>query len=314
MRILVTGGAGFIGSHIVDTYLAAGHEVAIVDNLQDYSNERQAYLPQEARFFQVDITNQDAIHSVFDTFRPEVVNHHAAQQSVAVSTKKPIVDAQINVLGLLNVLQECTRTHVKKVIMASSAATFGNVSQLPINEESLQLPESPYGITKLIAQHYLRYWNLAYGLPYTLFYYGNVYGPRQDPNGEAGVIAIFIKNFLRHTPVRIDWDGQQQKDFVYVQDVVQANLLALKDNECECYCIASETGTSVQSIYDNLVSLAGWDVPIIHASQRQGDVYRISFDCSKAKQKLHWQPSISFLMGLSRTYKAAQVQMMSISV
>jgi len=183
MRILVTGGAGFIASHSVDMYVAAGHEVAIVDNLWQEGGGKTANLNPHAHFFRIDVTSDAELEKVFDEVRPEVVCHQAAQHSVAISTKNPKFDARVNVLGLLNVLLNCTRVGTRKIIFASSAATYGTPIHLPVDEETPQRPASPYGITKMVAEHYLRYWQEANGLTYTALRYGNVFGPRQDPNG-----------------------------------------------------------------------------------------------------------------------------------
>src|SRR3989475_10784100 len=257
MRILVTGGAGFIGSHIVDQCIAAGHEVAVVDNLWDEGGGKKANLNSQARFYHVDITDEASLDHVFDEVQPEGVSHQAAQHSVAVSTKNPKLDARVNVLGLLNVLTNCTRLGTRKIVFASSGATYGTPVRLPIDEDVLQHPESPYGITKMVAEHYLRYWKEANGLTYTILRYGNVFGPRQDPNGEAGVIAIFAKHFLAHEAVRIDWDGEQQKDYVYVGDVAHANLLALEHGDDDIFCIGTGKGTSVNELYHTLAKIVG---------------------------------------------------------
>jgi UDP-glucose 4-epimerase len=245
MRILVTGGVGFIGSHIVDQCITAGHEVAVVDNLWEEGGGKKENLNPKARFYRTDITDEATLTSIFDEFRPEVVSHQAAQHSVAISTKNPALDARVNVLGLLNVLMNCTRVGTQKIVFASSGATYGTPVRLPVDEEVPQHPESPYGITKMVAEHYLRYWQEANGLKYTALRYGNVYGPRQDPNGEAGVIAIFAKRFLTHQPVRIDWNGEQQKDYVFVEDVARANLLAIDHGDNDIFCIATGKGASV---------------------------------------------------------------------
>src|SRR5882762_1681115 len=176
MRILVTGGAGFIGSHIVDQYIAAEHQVAIADNMWAEGGGKEVNLNPQAQFYHADITNDAKLAQIFDEVRPEIVNHHAAQHSVAVSTTDPQLDARVNVLGLLNVLTNCTRLNTHKIIFASSGATYGTPVHLPLNEESIQHPESPYGITKMVAEHYLRYWQEAHGLNYTILRYGNVYG------------------------------------------------------------------------------------------------------------------------------------------
>ena len=236
MRILVTGGAGFIGSHIVDQYVAAGHEVAVVDSLWTEGGGKESNINANVRFYRADITDDETLRKIFDEVRPEIVNHHAAQHSVAVSMKDPRLDARVNVLGLLNVLTHTTRVNARKILFSSSGATYGTPVRLPLDEDTPQRPESPYGITKMVAEYYLRFWHDTYGLNYTAFRYGNVYGPRQDPNGEAGVIAIFAKRFLAHEGVRIDWDGEQKKDYVFATDVARANLLATRRQRHLLYC------------------------------------------------------------------------------
>jgi UDP-glucose 4-epimerase len=301
MRILVTGGAGFIGSHIADHYIAAGHEVAIVDNLWTKGGGKEVNLNPQAQFYNADITNDVQLAQVFNEFKPGIVNHHAAQHSVAVSTKDPKYDARVNVLGLLNVLANCTRTDVEKIIFASSGASYGTPTHLPLDEESIQRPESPYGITKMVAEHYLRYWQEAHGLNYTILRYGNVYGPRQDPNGEAGVISIFANRFLAHEGVRIDWDGKQRKDYVYVGDVAQANVLALTHGENNFFCIGTGQPTSVNEIYQTLASMTGFKAPITRAPKRPGDIYLSYFNCSKAEQILGWEPKVGLEEGMKAT-------------
>ncbi|QBD81456.1 SDR family NAD(P)-dependent oxidoreductase [Ktedonosporobacter rubrisoli] len=301
MRVLVTGGAGFIGSHIVDQYIAAGHEVAIIDNLWEEGGGKQTNLNPKARFYRADITDEASLTQIFSEIQPEIVSHQAAQHSVAVSTKNPQLDARVNVLGLLNVLGNCVRVGTRKIIFASSGATYGTPASLPLNEEVVQRPESPYGITKMVAEHYLRYWQEAYGLTYTALRYGNVYGPRQDPNGEAGVIAIFAKRFLAHEKVRIDWDGGQSKDYVYVEDVARANLLAAGKGDNEIFCIGTGKATSVNEIFQTLQALTGYTPEIIKAPKRPGDIYMAYFDSSKAARLLGWQPTKSFEEGVKAT-------------
>ncbi len=276
MRILVTGGAGFIGSHIVDHYLAAGHEVVIVDNLWEHGGGREANINPKAHFYQADITDKARLEHIFDEVRPEIVNHHAAQASVAISTQDPLLDARVNVIGLLNVLTNCTRSGTKKIIFASSGATYGTPDQIPVNEETPQRPESPYGITKLVAEYYLRYWYEASGLRYTALRYGNVYGPRQDPNGEAGVIAIFA-------------------------NVAHANLLALDHGDNDTFCIATGKGTSVNEIYRALTKIIGYEVEIVCAPKRPGDIYLSYFDCGKAERLLGWKAQVSLEEGMRAT-------------
>ncbi len=301
MRILVTGGAGFIGSHIVDQCIAKGHEVAVLDSLWSEGGGKEQNINPKALFFRADITDEATLQSIFDEVRPEVVSHQAAQHSVAISAKKPQFDARVNVLGLLNVLTQCTRVGTRKIVFASSAATYGTPAQLPIDEETPQHPESPYGITKMVAEYYLRYWQEANGLNYTALRYGNVYGPRQDPNGEAGVIAIFAKRFLNHESVRIDWDGEQKKDYVFVEDVARANVLAIEHSENDIFCIGTGKGASVNELYNTLATIVGYKPEIVRAPKRPGDIYLAYFNCAKAKQVLGWEPQVTLYEGIAKT-------------
>lgn len=301
MKILVTGGAGFIGSHIVDQCIAAGHDVAIVDKLWEEGGGKTTNINPRATFYKLDITDEAGLGRVFDEVRPEIVSHQAAQHSVSISTRVPKLDATVNVLGLLNVLTNCTRVGTRKIIFASSGATYGTPASLPITEETPQRPESPYGITKMVTEYYLRYWQQAHGLTYTALRYGNVYGPRQDPNGEAGVIAIFAKRFLAHEPVRIDWDGEQQKDYVFVRDVARANMQALTRGDNDIFCIGTGKGTSVNAIYNALTEITGYHPEIKHAPKREGDIYLAYFDCSKAARGLGWRPSVTLEEGIEAT-------------
>ncbi len=301
MKVLVTGGAGFIGSHIVDQLIAEGHEVAVVDSLWAEGGGKESNLNSKARFYRADITDEAALARVFDDVRPDAVSHQAAQHSVAVSTKNPQLDARVNIIGLLNVLSNSARVGVKKVVFASSGATYGTPTRLPIDEDTPQRPESPYGITKMVAEHYLRYWQESQGLNYTALRYGNVYGPRQDPNGEAGVIAIFAKRFLTHQPLRIDWDGEQRKDYVFVEDVARANVLALSRGDNDIFCIGSGAPTSVTEIYQVLANLTGYEPEITRAPKRPGDIYLSYFNSSKAERLLGWKPSVTFAEGVKIT-------------
>ncbi len=301
MRILVTGGAGFIGSHIVDQCVALGHEVAIVDNLWEEGGGKKENLNSKATFYRADITDEATLQKIFDEVRPEIVSHQAAQHSVAISTKNPQLDARVNVLGLLNVLTNCTRIGTRKIIFASSGATYGTPARLPIDEEVPQRPESPYGITKMVTEHYLRYWQEANELTYTALRYGNVYGPRQDPNGEAGVIAIFAKRFLNHDSIRIDWDGEQKKDYVFVEDVARANVLAIDHGDNDIFCIGTGRGASVNELYHTLEKITGYTPEIVRAPKRPGDIYLAYFDCSKAERVLGWKPQVTLEEGIAKT-------------
>ena len=300
MKIMVTGGAGFIGSHVVDLLIDAGHDVVVVDSLWERGGGRPEHINPKARFYKVDIREKN-LDEVFEKEQPEVICHHAAQHSVKISVEDPVHDADVNILGLINLLNCATRFKTRKIIFASSGATYGVVDHMPVREDTPQHPVSPYGITKMGTEHYLRIWKDLYGLDYTLFRYGNVYGPRQDPKGEAGVIAIFAKAILDNEPVRIDWDGEQQKDYVYVSDVARANLLALDRGSGEAFCIATEQGVSVNALYRGLADIIGHEVEIIKAPKRPGDIYLTYFDCSKAHQQLGWQAKVSLPEGLRFT-------------
>ena len=300
MNVLVTGGAGFIGSHVVEALLAAGHNVSVVDCLWEHGGGRRENVPDAATFHKVDIRD-DALADVFETERPEVVCHLAAQHSVKISTQMPRYDADVNVLGLINLLRCCAASGTRKVVFSSSAATYGTVEQMPVDETTPRHPESPYGITKMASEFYLEFWQKVHGVQFTALRYGNVYGPRQDPTGEAGVIAIFARAILLGEPVRIDWDGEQQKDFVYVSDVARANVLALDRGDGESYCIATGKGTSINRICQSLAACAGRRPRVIRAPKRPGDIYLSYFDCSKAEEQLGWSAQVSITEGLTRT-------------
>jgi UDP-glucose 4-epimerase len=300
MRIIITGGAGFIGSHIAGAYLAAGHEVVVVDSLWAHGGGRRDNLPEKASFIHLDIRDP-GIERVFRDFAPDMVSHHAAQHSVAISSRDPQLDAQINVLGLINVLDNCVKAKVKKVIFASSGATYGEPDKLPANEATPQRPESPYAITKMVAEHYLRFYKAQHGLDFTALRYGNVYGPRQDPNGEAGVISIFIGKFLAHQGIKIFWDGEQTRDYVYVGDIARLNVDALSKGSGSCYAIGTGKKTSVNEIYRALAEVTGFEAPIEWNERRPGDVRDAQFDSSLAKAELGWEATTSILEGMRQT-------------
>ena len=302
MRIVITGGAGFIGSHVADAYCAAGHDVLVIDSLWEHGGGRRANIPENVSLVHMDIRDE-AIGRVFADFAPEIVSHHAAQHSVAISTRDPVYDAQINVIGLLNVLEFAQKSGVRKVIFASSGATFGTPEKLPITDDTPQHPTSPYGITKMVAEDYLRFYKASRDLDFTALRYGNVYGPRRDPNGEAGVISIFIGKFLAREPVRIDWDGEQTRDYVFVEDVARVNLAALDRGSGGCYVIGTGVRTSVNQIYRQLVELTGFDAPVERGPQRPGDARNAQFDATRARLDLEWTPAIALPDGIRATYE-----------
>ena len=300
MRIIVTGGAGFIGSHVAGAYLAAGHEVVVVDSLWAQGGGRREYVPERASFVHLDIRDE-GIGRLFGEFKADLVSHHAAQHSVAISSRDPQYDASVNVLGLLNVLDAAVRTGVRKVVFASSGATYGEPKRLPITETTPQEPTSPYGITKMAAEQYLRFYRAEHGLDFTALRYGNVYGPRQDPSGEAGVIAIFIARFLAGQAVRIDSDGEQTRDYVYVGDVADANVRALERGGGGAFVIGTNQRTSVNALYRELAAIMGSAAPIERGPKRPGDVRDAQFDPALAARELDWNPRTTLREGMEQT-------------
>jgi UDP-glucose 4-epimerase len=300
LRIIVTGGAGFIGSHIVDAYLVAGHEVVVVDSLWAHGGGRREHVAERASFVHMDVRD-DALARIFKEFRPEVVSHHAAQHSVAISSRDPQYDAQVNVLGLLNVLANAVKSKVRKLVYASSGATYGEPARLPITEATPQLPTSPYGITKMAGEHYLRFFRAEHGLDFTSLRYGNVYGPRQDPSGEAGVIAIFINKLLAGQAVRIDSDGEQTRDYVYAGDVADANVHALDRGSGGAYVIGTNRRTSVNALCRELATIMDIEPVIERAPKRLGDVRDAQFDPGLAVRELGWYPRTALREGMEKT-------------
>jgi UDP-glucose 4-epimerase len=300
MRMMVTGGAGFIGSHLVDLLIREGHDVSIVDDL---STGKRQNLHPAARFFEMDIRSRELRHLLRDE-RPEVVYHQAAQSSVKVSTDDPCLDAEVNVVGLVNLLEGCAAAGARKVVFASSGATYGNPLYLPIDENHIQAPASPYGISKFVSEHYLKYYALDRGVSFTALRYGNVYGPRQDPHGEAGVVAIFSRQLLDGNVPTIHWDGKQTRDYVSVTDVARANLAAATLGDGACYSIATGMGTSVNKLYSVLCAIVGRSVEPNRAPRRPGDLRHAYFDCRRAHKDLKWQPAVELAEGLVQTVES----------
>lgn len=299
MTVLVTGGAGFIGSHVVDTYLEAGFSVAVVDNL--VTGNRKNLNPQ-ARFYEVDICDRRALREVFARERPQFVNHHAAQINLRHSVDDPLYDASVNILGTLNVLELSREFGVEKVIFASTGgALYGEVEELPVSEERTPTPLSPYGVAKYAAECYLRYYEAVWEIPYVALRYGNVYGPRQDPKGEAGVIAIFSERILRGEPCVVFGDGTKTRDYVFVADVARANLLALSAPP-GAYNIGTGKETSVLELLALFAKVAGREIEVVFAPERKGEISRIALSAEKAKRVLSWEPQTSLEEGLAQTF------------
>lgn len=300
MKILVTGGAGFIGSHVVDAYLAAGHEVVVVDDLSRGVREN---VPPPVRFYQGDICDAAFVEEVFCHERPEVVNHHAAQMDVRRAVAEPIFDARVNILGSIHLLEAAVRHRVRRFIYASTAgAIYGEPERLPVPETAPIRPISPYGISKHTVEHYLFTFNKLYGLPYVVLRYGNVYGPRQSTKGEAGVFAIFFERMLAGLRPVIYGDGSKIRDYVYIDDVVHANCLALERGTGEIFNIASGVPTSDYEVFAYVRQALGRDdgQPEF-APRRPGEVERIVLDIAKARTGLGWQPRVPLAEGVART-------------
>jgi UDP-glucose 4-epimerase len=299
VRILVTGGAGFIGSQVADRFVALGHEVAVLDDLSTGFRE---FVPPAARFVEGDLTDAAAVERCFAEFRPEVVDHHAAQIDVRHSVTDPVHDARINVLGGLSMLMACTRHGVRKCIYASTGgALYGEGRSLPATEDHPINPESPYGASKHALEHYLYLWKLNHGLDYTVLRYPNVYGPRQNPHGEAGVNAIFIGLMLEGKRPRIFGTGEQVRDYLFVEDAVEANVLALSGGGGEMVNIGTGVGTSVNDIVRELRAILRFEGEAIYDAPRPGEVQRIYLDATRAKRVLGWEPRTSFHDGLVKT-------------
>ena len=305
MRILITGGAGFIGSHVADAYLAAGHRVAVVDALIGGGGNRA---PQAAAFYQEDI-RRPGFAEVFRQERPDVVAHFAAQINLRRSIEDPVADAEANVLGTLRVLDLAARWGTKQVIFASTGgAVYGEPQVLPADEGHPIQPMSPYGLHKYLAEHYLAYYRRVHGLQTAILRYSNVYGPRQDPATESGVISLFAYALLTGQAPVIFGDGTQTRDFVYVGDVADANLRVLGRSIPEPINIATAIETSVNDLFAMLRKLTGATVHATHGPAVPGEVHRISLGIKRAETLLGWHPRVPLEEGLRRTVEWMQVE------
>jgi UDP-glucose 4-epimerase len=311
VRVLVTGGAGFIGSHVAEGFLADGHEVAVLDNL---STGFRRNVPAAAQFYHGDIREAEFLRRVFEEFRPEVVDHHAAQMDVRKSLVDPVFDAETNILGSLKLILESVRTGVKRIIYISTGgAVYGEPKRLPVDEQHPVNPECAYGITKHTVEHYLELYRILNGLNYVVLRYPNVFGPRQNPHGEAGVNAIFIGLMLEGKTPTIFGNGEQLRDYVYVSDVVEANRRALVKGDGEILNIGSGIGTSVNEIYRRLRDILGFPHPAQYAAARTGEIQKVYLDARKAAKLLGWTPKVSFDDGLRRTVEWFRSERVSVA-
>lgn len=299
MKVLVTGGAGFIGSHVVDLLIQNGYQVVIVDDL---STGRASNLNPAAKFCQLDIRSPKLME-IFETEQPDFVSHHAAQMDVRRSVAEPLFDADVNILGSINLIECARRTQVKRVVYISTGgAVYGEPEYLPCDEAHPINPICQYGASKHTVEHYLFMYQVNYGLNYTVLRYPNVYGPRQDPRGEAGVVAIFTGQMLAGKQVVIHGDGEQQRDFVYVGDCAQANLLALTaPNGHGIYNLGSGRGATVNEIFAALQKITQYQTAPVYGPAKLGETRRIYLDATKAQQQLGWVPSVGLKEGLERT-------------
>ena len=298
MKILITGGAGFIGSHITDAAIDAGMEVVIIDNL--FTGKKENLNPC-AKFYLADIRHKD-IADIFADEKPDVVCHHAAQVSVRNSVDDPCLDAEINVVGSINVIDNCKKFSVKKIVFASSGgAIYGEQEKFPAPEDHPARPESPYGAAKLSVEHYLHIYKKVFGLKYIALRYSNVYGPRQDPHGEAGVVAIFTGKMLSGQTPFINGDGGQTRDYVFVKDVVQANMLSFQSDAEGPFNVGTGIETDVNRLYGLIRERTGYPGGNEHGPAKAGEQYRSVLDCASIKKGLGWEPRFSLEEGLKET-------------
>ena len=297
MKILVTGGAGFIGSNIVDGFIENGHDVVVVDNL---SHGKRENLNSKVKFYNLDIRDKE-LNKIFESERPEVVCHHAAQISVPKSVDNPIEDADINIIGSLNLLECCRLYGVKKVIYPASAAIFGEPIYLPIDENHPLDMMSGYGVTKHTLEHYLKVYKELYNINYTVMRYANVYGPRQDSTGEGGVVAIFCEKILENEVPTIFGNGEQTRDFVFVKDVVEANIKALTELDNEIYNVATNTKISIDDLFNMVCNILNKDMKPVYGEERAGDIRHSYMTYKKINEACGWKPQYSLENGIKET-------------
>lgn len=299
MRITVTGGAGFIGSHLVDRLIEDGHTVQVIDNL--YTGNKE-FVHSKAQFIELDIRDPK-LYSVLEEFRPDYIFHEAAQTEVSTSMSDPMLDCDINLMGLINLLNVAVKVDVKKFLMPSSAAVYGNLDTLPLNEEMIGNPSSFYGLTKLTTEHYLRIYHEAFGLPYICYRYSNVFGPRQGNGGEGGVISIFAKAIVQGSPIIIYGDGKQTRDFIYVDDVVEANILGMQHQVTGIYNVSTGISSSVNLLVDEFRNISGKDIEVVYDKPRLGDIRDSVLATDKSEKELLFTAKYNLHDGLIKTYE-----------
>ena len=299
MRITVTGGAGFIGSHLVDRLIEDGHTVQVIDNL--YTGNKE-FVHSKAQFVELDIRDPK-LYSVLEEFRPDYIFHEAAQTEVSTSMSDPMLDCDINLMGLINLLNAAVKLDVKKFLMPSSAAVYGNLDTLPLNEEMIGNPSSFYGLTKLTTEHYLRIYHEAFGLPYICYRYSNVFGPRQGNGGEGGVISIFAKAIVQGSPIIIYGDGKQTRDFIYVDDVVEANILGMQHQVTGIYNVSTGISSSVNLLVDEFRNISGKDIEVVYDKPRLGDIRDSVLATDKSEKELLFTAKYNLHDGLIKTYE-----------
>jgi UDP-glucose 4-epimerase len=309
MRILITGGAGFIGSHIQDRFIALGHDVTVLD---DFSTGRREYLNPKSKLIEGSITDSDLVRRVFDEGKFDLVDHHAAQINVRYSFDDPVRDCRINVIGTLTLLKAMIDSGVPKIIFSSTGgAIYGDPKILPANEDTPLCPGSPYGISKMTCERYIRNLSDLHGIRFTILRYANVYGPRQIVKGEAGVVAIFTERMLQGKAPVIYGTGNNTRDYVYVHDVVEANALALEKGDGGTFNIGTGVETNVHEVYAAISDAFGNSAIQAQSGPAVPEVGRIALDCKRAWSELKWSPRVDFKTGVVETVKSFGVNVPS---
>ncbi|NOU66240.1 NAD-dependent epimerase/dehydratase family protein [Paenibacillus sp. LMG 31461] len=301
MRVVVTGGCGFIGSHIVERLIKEKHEVLVIDNLSTGKIENINL--NEVIFHQIDILDQN-LNDIFHQFKPRIVYHLAAQIDIQKSMKDPKFDADSNIKGTISLLECCRNVGVRKIIYASSAAIYGNPLYLPIDEKHSKIPLSFYGLSKFTPESYIKLFSELHDLKYTILRYANVYGERQDYKGEGGVVSIFLNKILKNEAPYINGDGEQSRDFIYVKDIAEANLAVMDAGDNEIYNISTNIPTKINTLYQNIIlSCARTHIMPIYKESRKGDILDSYLDNQKIKTHLGWEPKYTLIDGIKETLR-----------